>query len=75
LGFLLHKLFSWNHFFWRLHHMGKRIGETKDDVLYSSLENSFGIFRDAQGNLWKFLQRGKEKESFEIITKKIRHLV
>ncbi len=55
--------------------MGKRIGETKDDVLYSSLENSFGIFRDAQGNLWKFLQRGKEKESFEIITKKIRHLV
>jgi hypothetical protein len=50
--------------------MGKRIREKKGGVLYSSLENSFGIFRDAQLNLWKFLQRGKEKESFDIKTKK-----
>ncbi len=45
--------------------MGKRIGEKKDDVLYSSLENSFGIFRDAQVNLWKFFseRKGKRKVS------------
>jgi hypothetical protein len=42
-----------------LNHMGKRIREKKDGVLYSSLENSLGIFRDAHVNLWKFLSERK----------------
>jgi hypothetical protein len=46
----------------------KRLINNKDGVLYSSLENSLEIFRDAQVNLRKFYR--EEKESFEIKTKK-----